>query len=84
MKYLSILFTIVVIIVALEPQITFKPFTFKLNGWYNTLSWLFIIIGVLMLQGKEYRRGLIKGTTETIQSIHKDYDIKKKTNTKEL
>lgn len=65
-----------------KPEITFKPFTFKLTGWVQMLGYIFLILAIILIPYKEkreyYEKGLKEGSEMTIEILNKHLTPKQK------
>ena len=52
-----------------DTEITFSPFTIKMNAPLNAIGWFLLSIGVACISANSRQRGHKEGTKETLDNI---------------
>lgn len=52
-----------------DTEITFSPFTFKMNAPLNAIGWFLLSIGVAFISANSRQRGHREGSKETLDNI---------------
>lgn len=61
---------------ASDCKVSFSPFSISFKGWLNMVGWLFLIIGLVVLNVDQFSKGEKKGRQDVIRMLYEDLDIK--------